>query len=62
MRIIALTDGEDNISSSTPSELVKKIFDHKIIIDSFVVGKDCVGLKTLTHASNGRCYCPTDLG
>jgi ubiquitin-conjugating enzyme E2 D/E len=30
----------------------------KIIIDSFVVSNDCVGLKTLTHASNGRCYCP----
>ncbi|CAD8150339.1 unnamed protein product [Paramecium octaurelia] len=62
LRILALTDGEDNASTSKPNTLVQKIFDHKIIIDSFVVGENCVGLKTLTHASNGRCYCPRDLG
>lgn len=61
LRIIALTDGEDNSSKENPKTLIKRIFEHKIIIDSFVVGKNCKGLKTLTHASNGRCYCPTDL-
>jgi len=25
------------------------------------VSKNCVGLKTITHASGGRCYCPEDM-
>jgi len=37
---------------------VKILIENKIIIDSFVVGEDCISLKTLTHASGGRCYCP----
>ena len=61
LRIIALTDGEDNESSHTPQDLVKEIIENKIIIDSFVVSESCVGLKTLTHASGGRCYCPKEL-
>ena len=40
---------------------MQKIIENKIIIDSFVVGENCIGLKTLTHASGGRCYCPQKL-
>ncbi|CAD8063375.1 unnamed protein product [Paramecium primaurelia] len=61
LRIIALTDGEDNQSKENPQSLISKIFENQIIIDSFVVNDDCVGLKTLTHATNGRCYCPQTL-
>nr|BAA09092.1 ubiquitin-conjugating enzyme [Paramecium tetraurelia] len=61
LRIIALTDGDDNQSKENPQSLVNRIFENQIIIDSFVVNNDCVGLKTLTHATNGRCYCPQTL-
>lgn len=40
---------------------MKQIIENQIIMDSFVVGENCVGLKTLTHASGGRCYCPKQL-
>ncbi|CAD8083491.1 unnamed protein product [Paramecium sonneborni] len=61
LRIIALTDGEDNESKENPQSLISRIFENQIIIDSFVVSNDCQGLKTLTHASSGRCYCPQTL-
>lgn len=32
-----------------------------IILDSFVVGENCIGLKTITHCSGGKCYKPADL-
>jgi len=56
LRMIALTDGEDNDSTNTPETIVKKIVKNKIVLDSFVVSSDCVGLKTITFASGGRCY------
>ena len=38
--------------------LIKK---NQILLDSFVVSSNCIGLKTITHASGGRCYCPQTL-
>jgi len=61
LRIIALTDGEDNQSKIRPEEVARRIVENRIILDSFVVSHDSVGLKTITHASGGRCYCPEDL-
>jgi len=61
LRIIALTDGEDNSSKIKPEEIARRIVANRIILDSFVVSHDSVGLKTITHASGGRCYCPEDL-
>ena len=58
LRMIALTDGEDNQSTNDIETIVKKIVANKIILDSFVVGDNCVGLKTITFASGGRCYLP----
>jgi len=58
LRIIALTDGEDNMSINTPETIVSKIVSNKILLDSFVVGENCIGLKTITFGSGGRCYCP----
>lgn len=26
-----------------------------------MVGPDCLDLKTITHASGGRCYCPKNM-
>ena len=61
LRIIALTDGEDTQSISKPETLVRDIILNDIIVDAFVVGTNCIGLKTIAHASQGRCYCPKDL-
>lgn len=41
LRMIALTDGEDNISKEKPSTIARQIIRNKIIVDSFVVGKNC---------------------
>lgn len=56
-----MTDGEDNSSKYRPEEVAKQIILNRIILDSFVVSDSCQGLKTITHASGGRCYCPSDL-
>jgi len=40
LRIIALTDGEDNESELTPPEIVYNIIKNRIYVDSFVVD-DC---------------------
>jgi len=61
LRMIALTDGEDNDSEKTPDVIVKRIIKNKIILDSFVVSFDCDGLKKITFASGGKCYCPTTI-
>lgn len=60
-RIIALTDGEDNSSSIDSIECAKKIIENKIILDSFVVGVACEGLKSVTLASGGKCFFPKSM-
>ena len=49
--IIIIKLGEDNESSHKPHDIVQKIVDSDIIIDSFVVGDKCLGLKAITLAS-----------
>lgn len=61
LRMIALTDGEDNQSVNTPETIVQKIVANRIILDSFVVSQKCLGLKQITMASGGRCYQPFDI-
>jgi hypothetical protein len=56
LRILALTDGEDNSSSYTYIDAAKILIANKIIIDSFAVGSGCDGLKNITLASGGKCY------
>lgn len=34
---------------------------YRIVMDSFVVGDKCKGLKKITHASGGKCYLPRNL-
>lgn len=60
-RIIALTDGQDNSSHITAQKAAMLILKNKIILDSFVVESFCSGLKNITLASGGRCYCPQSL-
>lgn len=35
------------------AEIIKK---NNIILDSFVVGTNCVGLKAITLTAGGKCY------
>ncbi len=58
MRIIALTDGEDNNSKISPIKLALKLIKNKIVLDSFVVGKKCLGLKALTYSTGGKAFFP----
>lgn len=39
LRMIALTDGEDNESKFKPNEVAALVLKHRIILDSFVVSK-----------------------
>lgn len=50
-RIIALTDGEDTASKKTASAAARAIQENNIILDSFVVGEQCDGLKKITFAT-----------
>jgi Mg-chelatase subunit ChlD len=40
LRIIALTDGEENKNTSTPELAALKIISSDIILDSFIVGPE----------------------
>lgn len=61
MRILALTDGEDNTSRYTYVDAARILIDNKIVIDSFAVGSGCDGLKNITVASGGKCYLARNL-
>lgn len=61
LRMIALTDGEDNRSTYKPVDVAKLILKNRITLDSFVVSHQSQGLKSITHVSGGRCYCPEEL-
>ena len=50
-RIIALTDGEDTASKKSAPMAAKAIQENNIILDSFVVGDNCDGLKKITFAT-----------
>ena len=56
LRIIALSDGEDLNSKLTAEMIAKRIVKERIIIDSFVAGNSCSGLKKITFASGGKCF------
>jgi len=51
-------DGEDNSSKVKPDYIVERLMKNKIILDSFVVGGDCLQLKNITHQCKGKCYYP----
>ncbi|CAD8137345.1 unnamed protein product [Paramecium octaurelia] len=58
LRIIALTDGEDNKGRYSPEFIAQTIVQNQIILDSFVVYDKCDGLKQITKAAGGQCFCP----
>lgn len=56
LRILALTDGEDTCSINSVFDATKAVVANDIIMDSFAVGTNCEGLKTITFATGGKCY------
>lgn len=56
LRILALTDGEDTCSKNSVFDATKAVVTNDIIMDSFAVGTNCEGLKTITFATGGKCY------
>jgi Mg-chelatase subunit ChlD len=60
-RILALTDGEDTGSKSSIVDTAQLLVDSHILVDSFVVGSNCEGLKCITFAAGGKCYLARDL-
>ena len=56
LRILALTDGEDTCSKYSVFDATKAVLMNDIVMDSFAVGANCEGLKTLTLATGGKCY------
>jgi ubiquitin-conjugating enzyme E2 D/E len=61
LRIIALTDGEDTGSIHTIPFTAELLIKSNIIIDSFAVGTNCDGLKTISKATGGKCYLTRNL-
>ncbi|CAD8206904.1 unnamed protein product [Paramecium pentaurelia] len=59
LRIIALTDGQDNDAYPLdPIKVAESILQNQIILDSFVVSNDCSDLKKITKATGGQCFSP----
>ena len=56
MRILALTDGEDTASSYSSFDAAKAVIENNVTMDSFAVGANCEGLKSITLATGGKCY------
>lgn len=56
LRILALTDGEDTGSKSSIVDTARLLIDSDILVDSFVAGGNCEGLKCITMAAGGKCY------
>lgn len=56
-----MTDGEDTASKNSVENATIAVHNAKIIMDSFAVGCDCEGLKTVTKATGGKCYLTRNL-
>lgn len=61
LRILALTDGEDTGSKSSIVDTTQLLLDSNILVDSFVVGSNCEGLKCITFGAGGKCYLTRDI-
>lgn len=58
-RIVALTDGEDNSSTTTPSAVCSDLYINDIVLDAIVIGTDltCDLFKMAKH-TGGYAFCP----
>ena len=60
-RIVCLSDGEDNDSTVTPVQLITRLLESKVVVDSFIVGDKSEMLKCLTFATGGSCFSPATI-
>lgn len=59
LRIIALTDGEDNGSTSEPGDVCQALYDSNIVLDSIVVGTSCTSdLFRMSKHTGGYAFQP----
>mgnify|MGYP000149540891 FL=1 len=58
LRILCLSDGEDNSSEYSPFETAKKLIDEGVIMDCVVVGELSSSLKGIAFASGGYVFLP----
>ena len=60
LRIIALTDGEDNESQKNPSDLCRELYDAEIVFDSLAVGSGKTSdLFKISKHTGGYAFKPT---
>lgn len=58
-RIVALTDGDDNDSSLTPSKVCSDLYDNDIVLDAIVIGtKMTSDLFKIAKHTGGYAFCP----
>lgn len=62
LRIICISDGEDNKSSRLVHDLTSQLVSSKIVVDSFCLGKeDNTDLQTLSYMTGGYKFEPSNL-
>ncbi|RDW68118.1 hypothetical protein BP6252_09514 [Coleophoma cylindrospora] len=60
LRIIALTDGQDNNSKARPREVCQSLYDSNIVLDSIVIGTDVTDdLFIISKHTGGYAFRPT---
>jgi hypothetical protein len=60
LRIIVLTDGEDNTSFAKPDAVCKYLYDSEIVVDSLVIGTTSTsGLFKISKHTGGYAFCPS---
>jgi ubiquitin-protein ligase len=59
LRIIALTDGEDNQSKHRPADVCRSLYDSDIVLDSIVIGSKTKHLFNMSNHTGGYAFCPS---
>lgn len=60
LRIIVLTDGCDNHSSTTPETICRELYTAEIVLDSIVIGSgETADLFKISKHTGGYAFCPT---
>lgn len=60
LRIIALTDGEDNSSDVLPVDVCEALYDSNIVLDSIVIGtQETDDLFKISKYTGGYAFCPS---
>ncbi|KAL2078640.1 hypothetical protein ACEWY4_026325 [Coilia grayii] len=59
LRVLCLSDGEDNVSKISPADVANRLMNSNIVVDSINVGtSDNKIMKAISHATGGCCFKP----